>query len=212
MKYLEVTFIFFLFLALGRFSHASELLINGVENTTVWTVPDVSKGEDYSKKASINLHFSTKVKPLRFTVKPAAQSGMSYIIEFKHNPNPNESYAVRLPVDLICDAEINDILFDENNEILEGAYLQIAEHDFIGDGIPEVIIAAGDGATYMCMNIFQYNPPALETENENWKLIGKFSGQDKAAIDGQTILFKHGSRGFEEDVICKKNKCFNIAM
>lgn len=211
MKCLTATLMVFLILTLGCFAHSADLIIDGVPNTAIWTSPDVSKGEDYFKKTSINLHFTTKIKPLRFTVKPAAQSGMSYIIEFKDNPKPYESYAITLPVDFVCDSELSNILIDGYDNIEEGIYVQIAEYDFIGDGIPEVIIAAGDGVAYMCMNIFKYNPPELEMKNEDWKLIGKFSGQDRAAIDGQSILFKHGSRGFAEDIICTKEKCFDIS-
>ncbi len=180
-------------------------IIKGLKNTAIWSPPDISKGEDAFKKASIKLHFDTKVRPLRLSVKAAAQSGMRYLIEFKENPKQNEPYAVTLPVNFKCDEDLNFIL-DEYEDIAEGYYVQIGEYDFNNDGRPEVIVGGGDGVSYMCVNIFRYHPPEEKMRNEDWELVGKFSGQVEAIIEGQSIRLPYGSQGLESEQTWVKDK------
>jgi hypothetical protein len=44
-------------------------------------------------------------------------------------------------------------------EINQGCYVQVAEHDFDGDDIPEIVVAVGDGMLDMALNVVTYYAP-----------------------------------------------------
>ncbi|MBK1655901.1 hypothetical protein CKO29_14510 [Allochromatium vinosum] len=173
-------------------STAAETLLQGIEQTTVWNHPD-----ELFAPSVLPLAFKTPIKPDTLIVKTAAQAGMDYLVLYEQL-----SVASRLPVDFAgsdCIEGDQDVTGD--GDIAASCFLQAGQHDFDADGLPEIVLALGDGTLNLQVNIFAYHPPARPVDairSENWELIGHFTGQSKAIMDGRSILLPFGSQGLEE--------------
>jgi hypothetical protein len=88
----------------------------------------------------------------------------------------------------------------DNGEMSDSCYIQAGEHDFDNNGIPEIVIARGNGSYVLQVNIFKYYPPQNEEDAirpENWRLVGNFEAQTKAIIKGKSVIMPFGSQGLE---------------
>ena len=139
--------------------------------------------------STLPLEFATTIKPNYLAIRRASQAGMDYLVVFE-----NFDMAIRLPVEFE-----NDCM--ENEDITESCFIEAGTHDFDADGLPEIIVAVGDGSVNLQVNIFSYHPPANAVDanrTENFKLIGNFSWQSEAIIKNQSIIFPFGSQGLEQ--------------
>jgi hypothetical protein len=87
--------------------------------------------------------------------------------------------------------------------------VQVAEHDFDRDGTPEIVVAVGDGLINLVVNVVSYHAPQSMKDVgrvENWSLVGSFTGQQKALIQGDTISLPYGSQGLYEEYTWVKQK------
>ncbi len=106
-------------------------------------------------------------------------------------------YAFDLPVDFGEEADG----FDDHGDLKPDWRVQAAVHDFDGDGVPEVLIAVGDGLVTLTVHVFAYDDPGSEKDlfqNSNWRLIGRIWGQEKAIVRGRSIEVPIGSQGLFE--------------
>lgn len=144
------------------------------------------------------LHFHSHIKPTYLLIGRDHPNGIRFLAMFP-------GYGVNLPLNFTKDFEgINEF-----GELKQGYYIQVAEHDFDHDGMPEIIIAIGDGLIDLSINIIKYHPPQFsqDTDREsNWSLIGSYSGQAKAEIKGDTIQLFIGSQGLYDEYTWVKGK------
>jgi len=169
-------------------------LISGLEQTIRWNHPD-----DFFAESVLRLAYSTTVKPEALIIRRATQAGMDYWVTFEALGT-----ASRLPVEFdgACIEGNRDV--SGGGEVAQGCFVQAGAHDFNADGLPEIIIALGDGWRHLEINVFSYHPPAHSSDAiraENWALIGHFSGQSKATIADQSIALAFGSQGLEQKLL-----------
>jgi hypothetical protein len=168
------------------------VLIAGVKNVITW-------GLESKKAVMINLHFKTKVRPKELIIRMASQAGMDYMVLF-------DGVGVRLPHELTSKYTGGINAF---GDLEEGFFVQAAEHDFDGDGMPEIIIAVGDGSSELIANVFKYHPPEQQKDAgrpQNWDLVGQFDGQAKITIDGPSVTVPYGGQGLVEEWTWVKGK------
>ena len=87
----------------------------------------------------------------------------------------------------------------------------MAEHDFDHDGTPEIVVAVGDGLANLVVNVVKYHAPSSSKDAkrlENWSVVGSFTGQQKAQIEGDTITLPIGSQGLYKEYTWVKRKFF----
>lgn len=169
-------------------SAVADTLLTGLDRTITWNHP-----EEFFAASALNLEFDAVIKPDRLIVKRASQAGMDYLVMFE---------ALNIASYLPTDFE-NDCI-DESSEIAESCFVQAGTHDFDADGLPEIILAVGDGLVNLQVNVFSYHPPARPADamrTENWELVGNFSGQSKVEIKGQAVIIPFGSQGFEQKMV-----------
>lgn len=91
-------------------------------------------------------------------------------------------------------------------------YVQLGLADLDQTGNPEVIIAVGDGASNLGINVWRYRPPAQAKEmaqDTTWELVGSFSGETQAVIsshrltllaaaDGKPLMFTFNGGSFSD--------------
>ena len=173
---------------------ASDTLLTGLERIITWNHP-----ENIFAESVLDLEFDTAVKPDTLIIKRATQAGMDYRVMFEAL-----SIASNLPVELDGACIDGDRSVSGGGEVAEGCFVQAGTHDFDADGLPEIIIALGDGWMNLQVNVFSYHPPARPADAirpENWALVGHFSGQSKAVIDRQSVSLPFGSQGFEQKMV-----------
>lgn len=178
-------------------SAVADTLISGLDRTITWNHP-----EEFFAASSLDLEFEAPIKPDRLIVKRASQAGMDYLVMFE-----NLNIASYLPTDFENDC------IDESSEIVESCFVQAGTHDFDADGLPEIILAVGDGFVNLQVNVFSYHPPARPADairTENWELIGNFSGQSKVVIKGKSVIIPFGSQGLEQKMVFIDRSFFEI--
>ena len=155
-------------------------------------------GRTSSKNIVFPLHYNSHVKPTCLVIGRDHPNGMRFLAMFP-------GYGVNLPLKFVNGFEG----FNEDGELKQGYYIQVAEHDFDHDGTPEIIIAIGDGLVDLSINVIKYHAPqsAKDAGREaNWSLIGSYSGQAKAEIGGDTIQIPIGSQGLYDEYTWVKGK------
>lgn len=146
----------------------------------------------------LDLNYKTKVKPTTLVVGRDHPNGTKVLALFP-------GYGVHLP--LMFPDEFGG--FNDFGDINEGYYVQVAEHDFDNDGTPEILVAVGDGLVDLVVNVVKYHAPLSPADagrEENWELVGSFSGQEKAFINGDTVLLPIGSQGLHAEYTWSKTK------
>ncbi len=144
-----------------------------------------------------------RVRPKEMKIGIASQSGMDYKVYF-------DDYAVRLPDELTSDHSEG---IDEYGNIAEDFVVQSAEHDFEKDGVPEIIIAVGNGLTDLAINVFKYHPPQQPKDArrvENWELIGQFRGQSEMIVDASSFSLPFGGQGRFAEYLWAKGRFVEI--
>ena len=181
----------------SRVAHAQ--LLQLVVNSRLKPMPG-SKfwGKTSSKDIVFPLHYHSHVKPTYLLIGRDHPNGIRFLAMFP-------GYGVKLP--LKYEDRFNG--FNDDGELKQGYYIQVAEHDFDHDGIPEIIVAIGDGSVDLSINIIKYHAPqsAQDADREaNWSLIGSYWGQAKAEIRGDTIEIPIGSQGLYDEYTWVKGK------
>lgn len=161
------------------------------QNSKVW-------GKTSFDDLRFELHYRAKVRPTTLIIGKDSPNGTKFLALF------SEGY-VHLPLKFANDFGG----FDEFGDINKDYYAQVAEHDFDNDGIPEIIVAIGDGLIDLAVNVIKYHAPLSPNDagrGENWELVGSFTGQEKAIIDGNKIYLPYGSQGLYTEYFLIKNK------
>lgn len=160
-------------------------------NSKIW-------GKKSFADITMPLHFSARVKPTLLVIGRDHPNGTRFLAMFP-------GIGVNLPLDFGKDFAG----LDEFGDLNKGYFVQVAEHDFDHDGIPELIIAIGNGSTDLGVNIIKYHPPQLQKDagrEQNWSLVGKLSGQELARVSGDTIELPYGSQGLYDEYTWVKGK------
>ncbi len=175
------------------------MLLKQLVNNQIQSIPKSKVwGKSSFDDVIFELNYQSKVRPTELIIGQDHPNGTKILAIFPR-------YGVHLPLQFADDFEG----FNEFGDINEGYYLQVAEHDFDNDGEPEIVVAVGDGLVNLSINIVKYHAP-LSTEDagrdENWELVGTFSGQENAVMDGNTISLPYGSQGLFTEYTWVKNK------
>jgi len=150
------------------------------------------------KDVRLDLHFTTAIKPSSLVIGRNHPNSTKFLAEFANS-------AISLPVEFPDEFDG----FTEWGDLASGYSIQATEHDFDGDGNPEIVIAAGDNLTNLAVCVVKYHPPAStkdQDREENWSLVGKFSGQEKAIISKDAITLPFGSVGLFQEFTWVKRK------
>ena len=108
----------------------------------------------------------------------------------------NDGTKPTLPIEMAT----NDACLDGYGGLNDGCFIDFAIYDFNQDGVPEVVLAVGNGLTEQKVYVAQYHPPAKKQDrlrNENWTSVA-LEGQSDCYISRDTISFRVGSRGFTD--------------
>ncbi len=174
-------------------------LLQQVINNQIQTIPKSRVwGKTSFDDVTLELNYKSTVRPTTLIVGRDHPNGTRILAIFP-------GYGVPLPLRFADDFRA----FNEYGEINKGFYVQVAEHDFDNDGLPEIVVAVGDGLIDLTVNIVRYHAPWLAEDAgrvENWELVGSFTGQEKALIDGDTISLPYGSQGLYTEYTWIKKK------
>ncbi len=155
-------------------------------------------GKNPSHDLIFPLHYHSRVKPTYLLIGRDHPNGVRFLAMFP-------GYGVNLPLKFPNNFEG----FDEDGELKPGYSVQVAEHDFDHDGVPEIVVAIGDGLTDLSVNIIKYHAPQFiqDADREaNWTLMGSYWGQTKAEIKDDTVQIPIGSQGLYDEYTWVKGK------
>jgi hypothetical protein len=81
---------------------------------------------------------------------------------------------------------------------------EVALKDVTNDGLPEILVAFGDGSTFLILAIFGFNDlgrKSREITDNTFGLLDKLNGQTVAfVLEGGTIMLPYGSQGWTSEV------------
>lgn len=176
-----------------------ELIKQMIKNRVQPITKSIVWGKTSFDDVILKLNYSSVVKPTTLRIGQDTPNGIKIMAIFP------EYAVVNMPVDFGGDFGG----FNDYGELNEGYYIQVAEHDFNNDSIPEIIVAVGNGSHDLVVNVIKYHAPAsLEDAGrpENWELLGMFTGQQEAFIDGEAISLPFGSQGLYTEYTWVKTK------
>jgi hypothetical protein len=171
----------------------SELLQRILDNTMPPMPHSKLWGNTTSKDILVELHYRSRVRPSSLLVGCDHPNGIRFLVMFA-------SDGVRVPLPLYFDNAFEG--FDEFGDLNKDYGVQVVEHDFDRYDTPEIIVAVGNELTNLVVNIITYHAPASEKDasrEENWSLIGSFTGQAHASIKGNAITLPIGSQGVYDE-------------
>lgn len=83
-------------------------------------------------------------------------------------------------------------------------FAQVAIKDVTNDGLPEVLVAFGDGLVFLRVAVFGFNElgrKSRQITKQSFGLIDQFEGQSNAYIhEGGTLLLPYGSQGMAFEI------------
>lgn len=177
---------------------AHSQLLKALVNSQERAIPNSKTWKANAPDVSLPLHFRSPVKPTQLIVGTDHPNGTKLWVMFP-------GCGISLPVDFGKDFKG----FDEFGFLTDGYSIQVAEHDFNGDGMPELVVAVGDGSMDLAVNVLRYIPPASSKNacsEKNWSRLGSFTGQGKALISGNKIMLPYASQGLFEEYTLNKQK------
>ena len=146
----------------------------GSGSTVVLTADDLSSGKDASLEAAMP-------DPVLFVLRRDSPSGISLAAVYGDS---GENLLATVPPDMQG--------FDENGELEEDFSIQLGVSDLNADGVPEVLVATGDGVAILSVAIFVYNPQG----EERFRCTGVVDGQISVRVEADgTIVAPFGSQG-----------------
>lgn len=89
--------------------------------------------------------------------------------------------------------------FDEAGDLKSGFSLYLKDHDFDGDGTPEVVVAASNQLDQTYVWVFGYNFVASENGESPLDLMLSAEGQSDLNISNNKIILPFGSQGLFEE-------------
>ena len=146
----------------------------------------------------LTLNYQTDVRPTSLRVGRNTPNGTKFSTRFP-------KIVVNLPLEFYDDFEG----FNKWGDINKGYYVQVAEHDFDSDGVPEIVVAVGNDFIDLVVNVVKYHAPQSADDAgrpENWSLIGSFPGQQKAYLKKDSIIMPFGSQGRFKEYTWVKSK------
>lgn len=100
--------------------------------------------------------------------------------------------AWNLPTD-VADASFSP--FDDFGDLKEGFDLYVTEHDFAGDGVPEVVLAVSDRMLETYVWVYNYDYTFSEYDSPPLSLAWHGVGQSDVWLSGERIELPYGSQG-----------------
>lgn len=98
-----------------------------------------------------------------------------------------------------------DSPFDDFGDLKEGFSLYLKDHDFDGNGTPEVVVAASNQLDQTFVWVFGYNFVALENGTSPLELLLNVEGQSDVILEGNKILLPFGSQGLFDEYVYNNN-------
>lgn len=142
-------------------------------------------------------NFPKNIGLLEINIRRRAQQGIDIIATF-------ENGSVKIPFDY---SDAHGI--DRYGNLYGDSFIEITEHDFDNDGIPEILVASTDTGGLLSLKIYKYYPSAQKSNNlrmENWAEVGNFTGQFEIRLEDDTIYLPFGSQGLYDSYVWVKNK------
>ncbi|OWR30773.1 hypothetical protein CDO73_09280 [Saccharibacillus sp. O23] len=103
-----------------------------------------------------------------------------------------------LPVEV---ADANFSPFDDFGDLKEGFSLFVTKHDFAGDGVPEVVLAASDGMLETYVWVYNYDYTFSEYDAPPLSLAWYGEGQSGLQLNGDRIELPYGSQGLVDEYV-----------
>jgi hypothetical protein len=92
----------------------------------------------------------------------------------------------------------------EDDSLTRGHIAQVVIKDITNDGLPEVLVAFGDGFSYLQVFVFGFNAVGRKSRlitKETFALLGEFKGQSKGFVhEGGTLMLPYGSQGCVSEI------------
>ena len=148
-------------------------------------------GKTPDKDVALPLHYRARVRPAELIVGRDHPNGTRLLVIFPHG---KAALGVELPVNF--GKKFRG--FDAYGDLKPGYTIEVIQYDFSHNGAPEIVVAVGDGRTELALNVIQYHAPKSTRDAaspKNWTVIGSFSGQAGAEIQGGIIRVAAGSQG-----------------
>ena len=164
-------------------------------------------GRTPDKDVSLPLRYRARVRPTELIVGRDHPNGTRLLALFPRSKL--EFTGVELPVNFAKGFQG----FDDYGDLKPGYTVEVVQRDFSHRGAPEILVAVGDGRTELALNIVQYHAPKLARNAgspKNWSVIGSFSGQTSAEIQGGVIQIPTGSQGRRKTYQWIKGKFLEI--
>lgn len=162
-------------------------LITGSTSNILW-------GVDNYNDVSLDLNYNSKVSPSKIIMGYDSPNGLKFFILFDE---------IDVAINIGNILRMKEVL-NNYGEPYDNYYVNIATHDFDNDKNPEIILAIGDGFSYMWVNIIKYHPPLNISDAkriENWSIIASFMGQSVIHIDEEEIIVPIGTQGIFEKYV-----------
>jgi hypothetical protein len=92
-------------------------------------------------------------------------------------------------------------LFDEFGDLHSGFSIFLKDHDFNGDGTPELVVVASNQLDESFIWVFSYNFVASENGTTPLELIWSEVGQSDLSLEGNKITLPFGSQGLFNEYV-----------
>ena len=147
--------------------------------------------------------FAAAIRPTSIVVGQGHPNPTKVLATFDRLPGERYGRAVLLPLNL-------SLGLNSFGNLEDPFFLEVAAHDFDGDGIPELIVAIADPALYLLeFNIIKYHPPQSAGDRdrpENWSVLLSESGSQQVILSGADVDAPIGIRRFSNNYTLIRGK------
>jgi hypothetical protein len=147
-------------------------------------LPGSQVWHDSAQDLTFPLHFHTRIKPRTLLIGRDHPNSVRFLALF-----PGRG----IPLPLRFDKNFRG--FDDFGDLKPGYLIQVAEHHFGKESVPQIIVAVGNGRDDLAVNVVAYHAPKLarnRNQQSNWILDGSFSGQITAIISAGILTLPAG--------------------
>ena len=160
------------------------LLVRGLSNSVTYD-PDMNYKELY-----LPIHFKAPFAPRGVIAGPDHPNSMQLTLDFGSRRD-NIFYVasnIQGPYKFL----------DEFDDLLPGFYYQVGYYDFQHNGIPELVVALGNGSDKLQVTVLRFSPPKRrrdEDSEDNWKVVGSLTGKSYAQVIAGAIVMPSNKPG-----------------
>lgn len=147
--------------------------------------------------------FAAPIRPTSIVVGMGRPNLMQVLATFDRLPGERYGRGVLLPLKL-------SLGLNSFGDLEDPFSLEVAAHDFDGDGVPEIVVAIGNPASFLLeFNVIKYHPPQSATDadrRENWSVLLSESGSQQVILSGADLDAPIGIRRFPNNYTLLRGK------